>query len=114
MATSFSLYCIALSPSKILPLTKISKENASACYDLINDCRRFEGDICTFDPLTNLTSLFEGITSKEARASNTNFSQLPIEEQLGKLSSWVFLSCLLFLHYTQVEPQVISGQIKNL
>ena len=58
-----------VSPAKILPLMKISEEHQQVCRDLINDKRRFEGDVCTYDPLTELTTLFEGVSTKEARAS---------------------------------------------
>lgn len=71
-----------ISPAKILPLAKISKEQQEVCRDLIYDRRRFEGDICTYDPLTVLTTLFEGVSAKEARASGPSLADLPIEERL--------------------------------
>jgi 5-methyltetrahydrofolate--homocysteine methyltransferase len=71
-----------ISPAKILPLAKISKEQQDVCRDLIYDRRRFEGDICTYDPLTALTTLFEGVSAKEARASGPSLADLPIEERL--------------------------------
>ena len=75
-----------VSPAKILPLAKISDEHQRVCLDLIYDRRRFESDqpgaICTYDPLTVLTTLFEGVSAREARASGPSLADLPIEERL--------------------------------
>ena len=40
------------------------------------------GAVCCYDPLTELTSLFEGVSAKEARASGPSLADLPIEERL--------------------------------
>ena len=98
-----------VSPAKILPLAKISEEHQQVCRDLIYDRRRFEPEksaagsaegsadlspnqsaervaggsaICTYDPLTELTTLFEGVSAKEARASGPSLADLPVEERL--------------------------------
>ena len=75
-----------VSPAKILPLAKISAEHQQVCRDLIEDRRRFEaegdGSICTYDPLTELTTLFEGVSAREARASGPSLADLPVEERL--------------------------------
>jgi 5-methyltetrahydrofolate--homocysteine methyltransferase len=75
-----------VSPAKILPLAKISQEHQQVCRDLIYDRRRFESDdagaICSYDPLTVLTTLFEGVSAKEARASGPSLADLPVEERL--------------------------------
>ena len=71
-----------VSPAKILPLVKISEEHQTVCRDLINDNRRFDDGICVYDPLTELTTLFEGVSTKEARASGPSLADLPIEERL--------------------------------
>ncbi|MCX5951014.1 MAG: methionine synthase [Cyanobacteria bacterium] len=74
-----------VSPAKILPLIKINAEQQQVCRDLIYDRRRFEdGDtsICTYDPLTELTTMFEGVSAKEARASGPSLADLPVEERL--------------------------------
>ena len=78
-----------VSPAKILPLAKISEEHQLVCRDLIYDRRRFEADgsakegaICTYDPLTELTTLFEGVSAKEARSSGPSLADLPVEERL--------------------------------
>uniref|UniRef100_B8HR05 Methionine synthase n=1 Tax=Cyanothece sp. (strain PCC 7425 / ATCC 29141) TaxID=395961 RepID=B8HR05_CYAP4 len=70
-----------VSAAKILPLSKISEDHQQVCQDLIYDRRRFEGDICIYDPLTQLTTLFEGVSAKEARSSSS-LADLPIEERL--------------------------------
>ncbi|MFM7440833.1 MAG: homocysteine S-methyltransferase family protein, partial [Snowella sp.] len=51
-----------VSANKILPLAKIDPEHQKVCQDLIYDRREFDGDVCTYDPLTKLTTLFEGKT----------------------------------------------------
>ena len=71
-----------VSPAKILPLVKISDEHQQVCRDLIYDRRRFENGVCVYDPLTELTQLFEGVSTKEARASGPSLADLPVEERL--------------------------------
>lgn len=68
-----------VSANKILPLVKIEPEYQQVCRDLIYDNRRFDGDICVYDPLTKLTELFAGKTTKKDPSSNAN---LPVEERL--------------------------------
>ncbi len=68
-----------VSASKILPLAKIEEEHQKVCRDLIYDLRDFDGDICTYDPLTKLTELFAGKTTKKDASQTAN---LPIEERL--------------------------------
>ncbi|MEO1403894.1 MAG: methionine synthase, partial [Cyanobacteria bacterium J06635_1] len=80
-ATQVGMDGAIVSAAKILPLTKIAPEHQQVCKDLIYDHRRFEGDICTYDPLTELTTLFEGVTTKDARSS-ASLADLPIEERL--------------------------------
>ena len=65
--------------SKILPLAKIDPKHQKICYDLIYDKREFDGDICTYDPLGELTTLFAGKKAKKSEAVDKN---LPIEERL--------------------------------
>ncbi len=71
-----------VSAAKILPLAKISEEHQQVCRDLIHDRRRFENGICVYDPLTALTTLFEGVSAREARASGPSLADLPVEERL--------------------------------
>ncbi len=70
-----------VSAAKILPLNKIDPEHQQICKDLIYDNRRFEGDICTYDPLGKLTTMFEGVSTKEARSS-ASLADLPMDERL--------------------------------
>ena len=65
--------------SKILPLSKIDPNHQKICHDLIYDKREFDGDICTYDPLGELTTLFAGKKVKKSEAVDKN---LPIEERL--------------------------------
>jgi len=60
-------------------MIKIEPEYQEICRDLIYDRRRFEGDICVYDPLTKLTELFTGKTAKRDADANAN---LPVEERL--------------------------------
>lgn len=78
-AMAVGLDAAIVSASKILPLAKIEAEHQEVCLDLIFDRRKFAGDICTYDPLTKLTTLFEGKTTKREKTSNLNLS---IEERL--------------------------------
>ncbi|WP_338441717.1 methionine synthase [Synechococcus elongatus IITB4] len=71
-----------VSAAKILPLSKIDEKPLQVCRDLIGDRRRFENGICVYDPLTELTTLFEGVSAKEARASGPSLADLPLEERL--------------------------------
>jgi len=68
-----------VSASKILPLAKIELEHQEICQKLIYDRREFQGDICTYDPLGELTTLFMGKTTKNTQAVNDS---LPVEERL--------------------------------
>ncbi len=71
-----------ISPAKILPLAKISEDHQQICRDLIQDRRRFDGPVCIYDPLTELTKLFEGVSAKQARESGPSLADLPVEERL--------------------------------
>ena len=73
-----------VSPAKILPLAKINAETQQVCLDLINDARRFDGDVCTYDPLAELTRLFEGVSAREARESGPSLADLPVEQRLSQ------------------------------
>ncbi|MFB2972112.1 methionine synthase [Aerosakkonema sp. BLCC-F183] len=68
-----------VSASKILPLAKIEPEHQEVCRKLIYDERQFDGDVCVYDPLAELTRLFEGKTTKRDRTEDNN---LPVEERL--------------------------------
>ncbi len=70
-----------VSPSKIIPLHKINKKDIKICLDLIYDNRVFNDDICTYDPLTELTKAFinenQNIVNKKVEKKS-----LTIEERL--------------------------------
>ncbi len=70
-----------VSASKILPLAKIEPEHQEVCRKLIFDERQFDGDICTYDPLGELTTLFQGKTTKRDRSQDDS---LPVEERLKR------------------------------
>ncbi len=70
-----------VSASKILPLARIEARHQEVCHQLIYDERRFEGDVCIYDPLTELTNLFEGVTTKRDRTADES---LPVEERLKR------------------------------
>ncbi len=65
--------------SKILPLMRFNEHEIDTARDLIYDRRKFEGGVCTYDPLTEFTTLFEGKTAQSIKPDITN---LPIEERL--------------------------------
>lgn len=80
-ATEAGMDAAIVSASKILPLAKIELEHQEVCRKLIFDERQFDGDICTYDPLGELTTLFAGKTTKRDRSQD---STLPVEERLKR------------------------------
>jgi len=80
-ATLAGMDAAIVSANKILPLAKIDPEHQKICHDLIYDLRKFDGDICVYDPLTKLTQLFEG---KKAQSSAGIDQNLPTEEKLKR------------------------------
>ncbi|MDJ0618517.1 MAG: methionine synthase [Calothrix sp. MO_192.B10] len=68
-----------VSANKILPLSKIEEKHQEVCRHLIYDERKFEGDVCVYDPLGELTTMFEGVSAKRDKGVDEN---LPIEERL--------------------------------
>ncbi|MEO3704749.1 methionine synthase [Trichormus azollae] len=70
-----------VSASKILPLAKIESQHQEVCRQLIYDERKFDGDVCIYDPLGELTTIFAGVKTKR----NTGVDEsLPIEERLKR------------------------------
>lgn len=67
--------------SKILPLNRFNEREVEVALDLIYDRRRFEGDICVYDPLGEFTMLFEG---RSAKSLKTDIAELPVEERLKR------------------------------
>ncbi|MGB5963265.1 MAG: methionine synthase [Coleofasciculaceae cyanobacterium] len=80
-ATEAGMDAAIVSANKILPLAKIEPEHQEVCRKLIFDERQFDGDICTYDPLAELTTLFAGKTTKRDRSQD---STLPVEERLKR------------------------------
>lgn len=78
-AMQVGLDAAIVSAAKILPLAKIDPDHQAICRDLIYDRRQFDGEICTYDPLTKLTQLFEGVSTKRDRSAVEN---LPLEDRL--------------------------------
>ena len=70
-----------IAPNKILPLSRINKETKKLCLDLIYDQRKFENDICTYDPLVELTKLYSEMTLNDIKKVN-NDKKLTLEEHL--------------------------------
>ncbi|HEV7642740.1 MAG TPA: methionine synthase [Pyrinomonadaceae bacterium] len=65
--------------SKILPLNRFNEHEIDVARELIYDRRKFEGDICTYDPLGEFTTMFEGKTTKSMKP---DISNMPVEERL--------------------------------
>jgi 5-methyltetrahydrofolate--homocysteine methyltransferase len=82
-ATQAGMDGAIVSAAKILPLAKIEPQHQEVCRQLIYDQRRFENGVCIYDPLTELTTLFEGVSARDAR-SRDSLTDLPIEERLQR------------------------------
>ena len=65
--------------SKIEPLNRIGERELAVALDLIYDRRRFEGEVCTYDPLTEFTKLFEGVKAKTSEKATKGDT---VEERL--------------------------------
>jgi 5-methyltetrahydrofolate--homocysteine methyltransferase len=65
--------------SKIEPLNRIEERQLKVALDLIYDRRAFDGDVCTYDPLTEFTTLFEGVKAKSAKKASKGET---VEERL--------------------------------
>ena len=71
-----------IAPNKILPLSKISVETKKLCLDLIYDKRKFENDICTYDPLVDLTKAFQDLSIQDFKKASSENKNLTLEESL--------------------------------
>ncbi|MCA1556871.1 MAG: B12-binding domain-containing protein, partial [Acidobacteria bacterium] len=83
--------------SKIVPLNRISEREREVARQLIYDERKFDGDICTYDPLGEFTKLFEGVTTKKVHVDD---AALPVEESLKR-------------HIIDGEKQGLETQLKR-
>ncbi|HEX6187047.1 MAG TPA: methionine synthase, partial [Pyrinomonadaceae bacterium] len=66
-AVAAGLDSAIVNASKIEPLNRIEERQLKVALDLIYDRREFNGDVCTYDPLTEFTKLFEGVTTKSKK-----------------------------------------------
>src|SRR5689334_13071436 len=65
--------------SKIEPLNRIGEKELAVARELIYDQRKFENDVCVYDPLTEFTKLFEGVEAKTAKKASKGET---VEERL--------------------------------
>ncbi len=80
-AVEAGLDAAIVNASKIIPLNRIDDREREIARQLIYDRRKFEGDICTYDPLGEFTRLFEGVSAKTVKKDT---SDLPVEERLKR------------------------------
>ena len=66
-AVEAGLDAAIVNASKIEPLNRIGEQELKVARDLIYDRREFDGDVCTYDPLTQFTTLFENVKTKSAK-----------------------------------------------
>ena len=72
-------------PSKIMPMARIEARQKEVALDLIYDRRTFDGENCTYDPLSEFLRLFEGVelaASRNIRASE--LAALPLRQRLER------------------------------
>ncbi len=65
--------------SKIEPLNRIGERESKVARELIYDQRQFADGVCTYDPLTEFTKLFEGVKSKAGKKASKGET---VEERL--------------------------------
>ncbi|HEV3471498.1 MAG TPA: vitamin B12 dependent-methionine synthase activation domain-containing protein, partial [Pyrinomonadaceae bacterium] len=80
-AVEAGLDAAIVNASKIVPLNRIGERETEVARDLIYDRRRFEGDVCVYDPLAEFTTLFAGVKAAGAKEDTSN---LPVEERLKR------------------------------
>jgi 5-methyltetrahydrofolate--homocysteine methyltransferase len=80
-AVEAGLDAAIVNASKIIPLNRIPERQLEVARQLIYDERRFEGEVCTYDPLTEFTKLFEGVKAKRDEKVDEN---LPVDERLKR------------------------------
>src|SRR5712664_3534663 len=78
-AVEAGLDAAIVNASKIEPLNRIGEQELKVARDLIYDRRQFEGDVCTYDPLTQFTTLFENVKTKSAKKASKGET---VEERL--------------------------------
>jgi len=78
-AVEAGLDAAIVNASKIEPLNRIGEQELKVARDLIYDRREFDGDVCTYDPLTKFTTLFENVKTKRAKKASKGDT---VEERL--------------------------------
>ena len=78
-AVEAGLDAAIVNASKIEPLNRIGEKELKVARELIYDQRKFEGDVCTYDPLTDFTTLFEGVKAKGSKKASKGAT---VEERL--------------------------------
>ncbi|HET6977792.1 MAG TPA: methionine synthase [Pyrinomonadaceae bacterium] len=78
-AVEAGLDAAIVNASKIEPLNRIGEKELKVARELIYDERKFEGDVCVYDPLTEFTKLFEGVKSKATKKASKGDT---VEERL--------------------------------
>jgi 5-methyltetrahydrofolate--homocysteine methyltransferase len=78
-AVEAGLDAAIVNASKIEPLNRIGEQELKVARDLIYDRREFDGDVCTYDPLTKFTTLFENVKTKSAKKASKGAT---VEERL--------------------------------
>ena len=72
-------------PSKITPMARINDRQREVALDLIYDRRQYDGDQCTYDPLTVFLQLFEGVEITSTRLTRAaELAALPLTERLAR------------------------------
>src|SRR5207253_9358089 len=69
-AVEAGLDAAIVNASKIEPLNRIGEQELKVARDLIYDRREFDGEVCTYDPLTQFTTLFENVKTKSAKKAS--------------------------------------------
>ena len=78
-AVEAGLDAAIVNASKIEPLNRIGEQELKVARDLIYDRREFDGEVCTYDPLTQFTTLFENVKAKAAKKESKGAT---VEERL--------------------------------
>lgn len=78
-AVEAGLDAAIVNASKIEPLNRIGEQELKVARDLIYDRREFDGEVCTYDPLTQFTTLFENVKTKSAKKATKGET---VEERL--------------------------------
>lgn len=82
-AINHGLTAAIVHPSKIEPLHRIDEKAREIALDLIYDRRRFDGDICSYDPLTAFLEHFDGVELVSNRTSKLErLYELSLEDRL--------------------------------